>query len=221
MKNLFLFLFLAMVTTRTHAQTEIAYDSLTDIHQYSFRAQQYDYSSNNQQNSYHTVAIKGTCFLFNGWQKGIVPLQNNRNLAVPLNYNVMEDHLVILVDGEQREVYPELFVIKDMTFIRINNQYYEALHQGKTKLLRRYRARLDKVERNGYNDNIKYDYEYSKTEELYLQQEDGTLTPVRLNERSLLSKLNDTKTARSIVKSQNLNLRSEKDVITLLATLEQ
>ncbi|MBU1820205.1 MAG: hypothetical protein KKG00_01670, partial [Bacteroidetes bacterium] len=114
-----------------------------------------------------------------------------------------------------------VFTIKDLTFVRLNNQYYQALYMGKIKLLRRYKARLDKVERNGYNDNIKYDYEYSKNEELYLQQEDGTLTPVRLNERSLLSKLNDTNTARSIVRNKDLNLRVEKDVITLLVSLEK
>jgi hypothetical protein len=220
MKALFSILFLAVVTIRAFPQTEIAYDSLTDIHQYSIRSQLYDYRSNNQQNSYHTVSIKGSAFLYNQWQMGTVPLQNNRSLTLPLNYNIMEDLVAIMLDGEQKEVYPEIFTILDKTFIRLHSQYYEALHLGKVKLLRRYKARLDKVERNGYNEHIRYDFEYSKSEDLFLEQEDGTLTAVRFNERSLLSKLPDYKTARSIVRNQNLNLRSEKDVIMLLSSLE-
>lgn len=221
MKKLSGIFFLAFITLAAFAQKEISYDSLTDIHQYQIQGQLYDYRIDNQQNSHRTVAIKGTAFLYNQWQNGTIPLQNNRRMNVPLNYNIIEDYLVIYLADEEKTVYPEVFTINDRTFIRINKQYFEALYLGKNKLLRRHIARLDKVERNGYNENIRYDYEYSKNEDLFLQQDDGSLVAVKLNERSLLSKLPDYQTARTIVKNQNLNMRSEKDVITLLTSLEQ
>ncbi|MBU1820754.1 MAG: hypothetical protein KKG00_04475, partial [Bacteroidetes bacterium] len=106
MKTIPFLLFLVIGTASAYGQTEISYDSLTDIHQYTYRAQLYDYNANNQQNSYRTVAIKGSAFLFNTWQNGTVPLQNNRSLKVSLNYNVMEDRPVILINEEQQEVFP-------------------------------------------------------------------------------------------------------------------
>lgn len=203
------------------AQQEIAYDSLTDVHRYAYRAELYDYRTNGQQNSYRTVAIKGSPFLFNNWQQGSIPFRNKRSLALPINYNILEDYVVVsLVDGE-KQVYPESFTINDLTFVRVKNQYYQALYVGKTKLLRRYTARLDRVERNGYNENIPYDYEYTKGDDLFLQLADGLLVPVKLNQRSLLAKLSDQPGVRNIVQKQNLNLRSEKDVIALLAKLDQ
>jgi len=219
--KLFMSLLVAWATTSAWAQKEIAYDSVTDIHRYEYRAELYDYRYNGQQNSYRTVAIKGTPFLYKNWQRGSIPYQNNRSLALPINYNILEDYVVIsLVDGEKK-VYPESFIVNDLTFVRLKNQYYQALYDGKTKLLRRYTARLDPVGRNGYNENIQYDYEYTKGDDLFLQTADGSLIPVKLNERSLLSKLSDKSGARNIVQEQNLNLRSEKDVISLLVKLEQ
>jgi hypothetical protein len=221
MKPLIQLLLIIVVPFSAWAQTEVSYDSLSDIHHYIFRAQQYDYNSNNQQNSYHTVAIKGSAMLFNTWQPGTIPYVGNRTLYYPLNYNIVEDYVIINLPEETLQIFPESFTISNRKFIRLNNQYYEALYLGRTKLLRRYTARLDKVERNGYNENIKYDYEYSKGEDLFLESRDGTLSPVRLSEKSLLSKLSDPQNARAIVRAQKLNLRSEKDVITLLAELEQ
>lgn len=220
MKTLIILLIVGIVAP-TCAQEEIAYDSLTDVHRYTYRAELYDYRTNGQQNSYRTVAIKGSAFLYKNWQQGSIPFRNKRSLTLPINYNILEDYVVVsLVDGEKR-VYPESFRINDMTFVRIKNQYYQALYVGKTKLLRRYTARLDPVERNGYNENISYDYEYTKGGTLFLQSADGQLVPVKLNQRSLLAKLADQPGARNIVQEHNLNLRSEKDVIALLAKLDQ
>ena len=189
MKTVILILLLAGTAATVWAQEEIAYDSLTDVHRYAYRAELYDYRTNGQQNSYRTVAIKGSPFLYKNWQQGSIPLRNKRSLVLPINYNILEGYgTVSLVDGEKR-VYPESFTINDLTFIRIKNYYYQALYVGKTKLLRRYNA--------------------------------GQLVPVKLNQRSLLAKLSDQPGARNIVEEQNLNLRSEKDVIALLAKLDQ
>lgn len=218
MKTLTSLLFLSLLSSYALAQTEIAYDSVTDIHRYTYQAQLYDYRVNNEQNSYRTVAIKGSAYLYNKMQTGTVPLQNNRSITLPLNYNIMEDYLLVDVGEEKKQVYPESFTINDLTFVRINGQYYEALYLGKTKLLRKYTARLDQVEKNGYNESIKYDYEYYKNQDLFLQLADGSIQPVRLREKSLLSKLHPT--AKGIIRQDNLDLRSEKDVIQLLSKLE-
>lgn len=221
MKTLKIVLLIACMGTRVWAQKEIAYDSVTDVHRYEYWSELYDYRTNGQQNSHRTVAIKGSPFLFNNWQKGSIPFRNKRSLALPINYNILEDYVVVsLVDGEKR-VYPEAFTINDLTFVRIKNQYFQTLYVGKTKLLRRYTARLDPVERNGYNENVPFDHEYSKGDDLFLQTADGSLIPIKLNPRSLLSKLSDQPGARNIVQEQNLNLRTEKDVIALLAKLDQ
>jgi hypothetical protein len=208
-----------LVSAFSWAQTEIAYDSVTDIHRYTYQAQLYDYRANSEQNSYRTVSIKGTAFLCNKMQTGTVPLQNNRSITLQLNYNILEDYLLVDIGKDQKQVFPESFTINDQTFIRINGQYFEALYVGKTKLLRKYLARLDKVERNGYNESIKYDYEYSKNQDLFLHLADGSLQPIRLREKSLLSKLHPT--AKGIIQKENLDLRSEKDIIVLLSKLEQ
>jgi hypothetical protein len=219
--KLFIGLLIAWVTTSAWAQKEISYDSATDIHRYEYWSELYDYRTNGQQNSHRTIAIKGSPFLFKNWQQGSIPYRNKRSLALPINYNILEDHVVVsFVDGE-KQVYPESFVINDLTFVRVKSQYYQVLYAGTTKLLRRYTARLDPVERNGYNENVQYDYEYTKGDDLILQNADGSLIPVKLNERSLLSKLSDQPEARNIVQEQKLNLRSEKDVIALLAKLDQ
>ncbi|TDB61820.1 hypothetical protein [Arundinibacter roseus] len=221
MKKLLFFVIVFTASQLLYAQTEIAYDSTTDVHRYAIQAQLYDYRSNNEQNSYRTVSIKGSPFLYKSWQTGTIPLANNRSLTLPLNYNILEDYLFIsMIDGE-KQVFPETFTILDKTFVRINNQYYEAVYLGQTKLLRKYRARLDAVEKNGYNEALKYDYEYIKSEDLYIQTARRALQPVKLTEKSLLSRLSHHPSARVIVREQNLNLRSEKDVVTLLSTLEQ
>lgn len=216
---LVIFLFVVNISW---AQQEVSYDSTTDIHRFSFRGQQYDYRTDNQNNSYRTVAIKGSPFLFQNWQPGTLPTHRSNALLFPLNYNIVEDYVVVSIGSGEKIIYPEAFNIGDRTFLRLKNQYFESLYSGKkTKLLRRYNARLDKVERNGYNENVKYDYEYSKSDDLFLQEPDGNIIPVKLNERNLLSKLPDAKAARQIIKNHDLNLRTERDVLTLLAKLEQ
>ncbi len=219
--KLFIGLLVAGIATSAWAQKEIAYDSVTDVHRYEYWSELYDYRTNGQQNSHRTVAIKGSPFLFKDWQKGSIPFRNKRSLSLPINYNILEDQVVVsLMDGEKL-IYPESFVINDFIFVRVKNQYYQALYVGTTNLLRRYTARLDQIERNGYNENVPYDYEYTKGDDLFLQYADGSLIPIKLNPRSLLSKLSNQPGAKNIVQEQNLNLHSEKDVIALLAKLEQ
>ncbi|GHB80746.1 hypothetical protein [Persicitalea jodogahamensis] len=207
--------------TTAFGQQEISYDSTTDVHRFTFRGQQYDYRTDNQNNSYRTVGIKGSPFLFADWQSGTLPTHKGNALRFPLNYNMVEDYVVVSVDSVEKIIYPESFRIGDRLFVRLKNQYYEALYSGiSTKLLRRYNARLDKVERNGYNENVSYDYEYFKSEDLFLQEPEGSIISVKLNERNLLSKLPDAKIASEIIKNHNLNLRSEQDVVALLTKLE-
>ncbi len=219
--KLFIGLLIAGVATSAWAQKEIAYDSATDVHRYEYWSELYDYRTNGQQNSHRTVAIKGSPFLYKNWQKGSIPFNNKRSLALPINYNILEDQVVVSLKDGEKQIFPESFIINDLTFVRVKNQYYQALYTGTTKLLRRYTARLDPVERNGYNENVPYDHEYSKGDDLFLQNADGSLVPIKLNERSLLSKIANTSGARNIVQEHNLNLRSEKDVIALLAKLDQ
>lgn len=208
------------VVHATSAQQEMSYDSTTDIHLFSVVGQLYDYHSNTQNNSHGTVRIKGSPFLFQKWQRSSVPTDRGNGVQFLLNYNIMEDYVVVSMGSVERIVFPESFIIKDRTFFRLKNQYFEVLYSGKKiKLLRRYSARLDKVERNGYN-NLKYDFEYVKSEDLFLQDLDGTLVPIKLHERNLLSKLPNPKAARLIIKSHELNLRTEADVVMLLAKLE-
>ncbi len=213
---------LLFVVNVSWAQQEISYDSTTDIHRFAFRGQLYDYSTNNQQSSYRTVAIKGSPFLFKDWQSATLPTRRGKALRFPLNYNIMEDYVVVSLGSGERIIYPESFNIGDRFFLRLNNQYFEVLYAGKkTKLLRRYNARLDQVERNGYNENVAYDYEYAKSDDLFLQEADDNVIAVKLRERNLLAKLPDAKAARKIIRHYDLNLRQEQDVVSLLAKLEQ
>lgn len=217
----YLLLFLVFTVNAAFAQQEISYDSTTDIHRFSFRGQQYDYRTDNQNNSYRTIGIKGSPFMFKNWQPGNIPTHRSNALQFPINYNILEDYVVVSLASGEKVIYPESFKIGDRTFIRLKNQYFEAIYSGqKRKLLRRYNARLDKVERNGYNENVKYDYEYSKSDDLFLEEPNGNTIPVKLNERNLLSKLPDATTARRIIKNHELNLRSERDVVSLLVKLE-
>lgn len=203
------------------AQQEMSYDSTTDIHRFSIAGQLYDYRSDTRSNSFGTVSIKGSPFLFQKWQSSSVPTDQGNGLRFLLNYNITEDYVVISMGSVEKIVFPASFVIDDRTFLRSKNQYFEVLYSGKNiKLLRRYNARLDKVERNGYNENVKYDYEYAKSEDLFLQGLDGTPVPIKLHERNLLSKLPNPKAARLIIQNHELNLRTEADVIVLLAKLE-
>ncbi len=217
----YLFIVLLFSLKSAFGQQEVSYDSTTDVHRFVFRGQQYDYRTNNQNNSYHTIGIKGSPFLYSDWQSGILPTLKGKALELPLNYNIAEDYIVASVDSIEKIIYPASCIIGNDTFLRIKNQYFEALYSGnKIKLLRRYNARLDKVERNGYNENVKYDYEYFKSEDYFLQETEGNIVTVKLNERNLLSKLSDAKLARQIIKKHNLNLRSAQDVVVLLGKLD-
>lgn len=209
------------VVPATSAQQEISYDSITDVHRFSIAGRVYDYRSDIQSNSFAKVDIKGSPFLFEKWQRSSVPTDRGNGVRFLLNYNITEDYVVISMGSVERIVFPESFVVNGRTFLRSRNQYFEVLYSGKKiKLLRRYNARLDKVERNGYNENVKYDYEYAKSEDLFLQRLDGNPVPIKLHERNLLSKLPNPKAARLIIQNHELNLRTESDVIVLLAKLE-
>ena len=217
-----LFAILLFAVNTALAQQEISYDSTADVHHFSFRGQLYDYRTDSQNNSNRTIGIKGSPFLFKEWQPGILPTHRSNALKFPINYNIREDYVVVSMNSGEKIIYPESFIIGNRTFIRLKNQYFEAIYSGqKTKLLRRFNARLDKVERNGYNENVRYDYEYSKSDDLFLEEPNGNIIPVKLNERNLLSKLPDAQAARQIIKNHNLNLRSERDLVSLLAKLEQ
>ena len=200
---------------------EIAYDSLADIHYYNFIGQNYDYHRNSQDGGSHTVAIKGSAFLYNGWPKGYIQLDNGKQLYVYLNYDVMEDNLVVLWEGKETKVTPARFWINNREFTRIKNQYFELIHKGKISLVKQHKARLDKTERNGYNDAVKHDFEYTNLEALMLHMENDDLVPIRLNEKYILSRLPDQqKTARAVVKDKNLNLRQLDHLVDLLQSLE-
>jgi hypothetical protein len=200
---------------------EIAYDSLSDIHYYSFVGQNYDYNRNSQEGGSHTVAIKGSGFLYNGWPKGYILMENGKKLHVYLNYNIMEDQLVVLWENKETPVTSPRFWINNREFVRAKGQYFEVLHGGRFKLLKQHKARLEQVERNGYNDHIKYDFEYARMESLLLYSETDELVPIRLNEKSILSRLADRQTlAREVIKEKNLNLKQVDHLVHLLRSLD-
>ncbi|HEV7350101.1 hypothetical protein [Telluribacter sp.] len=218
---LLLLLVVGLRDATAQRKKEIAYDSLSDIHYYTFIGQNYDYNRNTQEGGSHTVAIKGTAFLYNGWPKGHILLENGRKLPVYLNYNVMEDQLLVLWEGKETQVTPRRFWINKREFVQVRGQYLELIHEGKINLLKQHKARLDEVQRNGYNDAIKYDFEYAKLETLMLHTETDELIPIRLNEKNIMSKLADQQqTARAVIKEKNLNLKQLDHLVDLLQSLD-
>lgn len=117
----YLLAILLFVGNTSWAQQEISYDSTTDVHRFSFRGQQYDYRTDNQNNSYRTVGIKGSPFLFKNWQPGTLPTHRSNPLQFPLNYNIVEDYVVVSMTSGEKIIYPESFNIGDRTFVRLKN----------------------------------------------------------------------------------------------------
>ncbi|GAB2789151.1 hypothetical protein GCM10027275_37640 [Rhabdobacter roseus] len=213
--------FLVLVARIAAAQQEIAYDTLRDIHYYNIQSQNYDYRTNNHEGTQHTVAIKGSAFLYQGWQPGSITLDNGSTLPTELKFNLVENSLFLSLNGQELLTHPSQFSIKERDFVRIQHQYYEVLHRGKVGLLKSHRARLEHIQKNGYNESLGYDFEYSRNESLYLIHDSGSLTPLKLGERKVLSSLRGHhQQARAVVRELNLNLRREADLKVLLTRLD-
>lgn len=102
------------------------------------------------------------------------------------------------------------------------NTFVQVLHDGKTKLLLHHRNRLLK----GHSKDMftgKITDRYISESNYYLIDENGQAEQVKLREKDLLKKLaKSLKTQlKTFIDKNKLNLKSEEDVITLLAEYDR
>lgn len=173
--------------------------------------------------------VEGTPYFTEGWNTGLVnPVKGNPVDGVKMRYDAYKDELEYEKDGKLYRLGPEIKEFSFMTadekyifrngFPLVDNQipasFYRVLHDGTTKLLKRYEMKMR--EERQYN-SATTTKRFFMAEELFVLK-DGTMTALKKNDKkTLLSLLADEKKLMEFaIKEQELNFKNDLDVVKLL-----
>lgn len=183
--------------------------------------------------------LKGTYYLNPMWLEG--DLYGNAGKLVASRVSIKYDALnkeVIQRNTEKDTiaVYPSAFTLYDQLgsyhFVHregftttsgktIPNTYLQVLFLNKIGFYKNFTKSLLAADyKRPYSDNRPYDSFEEKTE-YFLARENGQMEQIKLNQRSLLQSLQDQKKALEIyIKTYQLDLKREADVVSLLTYYE-
>jgi hypothetical protein len=183
--------------------------------------------------------VKGTYYLIPIWLEG--DLYGNAGKLVASRVSIKYDALnkeVIQRNTEKDTiaVYPSAFTLYDQInsyqFVhrsgftttsgkKIPNTYLQVLFLNRIGFYKNFTKSLLPADyKQPYSDNRPYDSFEEKTE-YFLANEKGEIEQIKLNQKSLLQTLQDQKKALEIyIKTNQLDLRREEDVVSLLAYYE-
>jgi hypothetical protein len=162
--------------------------------------------------------VEGSPYLFSDWTEGVVKLKSGTTYKeIPLKYDQAAEELLFSHKGQALTfVEPVVeFRFKDGPLFRsgYGKSFHEVLSDGGTKLIRR---RVKQIMENKEYNSASVTKKFVEVENLYIVK-GSELIKVRKDKKSVLSALGD-KTAQleSYIKSQNLNLKTEAGIISLL-----
>lgn len=183
--------------------------------------------------------VKGTYYLIPMWLEADLYGNAGKLVArhVPIKYDALNKE-VIQRNSEKDTiaVYPSAFTlydqIKSYNFVhrptftttsgkKIPNTYLQVLFLNRIGFYKNFTKSLLPADyKQPYSDNRPYDSFEEKTE-YFLAKENGEMELIKLNQKSILQTLQDQKKALEIyIKTNQLDLKKEVDVVSLLAYYE-
>jgi hypothetical protein len=153
----------------------------------------------------------GTPYLFDWSKADLVTFNRDTFRSYEVSYDASKDLFEVKSLSQVKLLDPEkinAIILSDKTFISLDQAFYELLSAGTYGLLKKHKAIIEKANFNpalntgSRNDRwvLKYDY---------LVYVNGTLKPVKLNQRSLLKALELS--ASSLEPAQKTWLQSGKE----------
>ncbi|MCJ0741834.1 hypothetical protein [Pedobacter montanisoli] len=174
--------------------------------------------------------IEGNPFLYDKWMNATIVFKDStfKNMQAEIKYNVMSSEVLVKTENGSEGVFREPikeFILKNDGKLKVfrdgftgaglkNEQFAEVLYDGKIKFLKL--LQKDIIETKGYNTAVvskKIDQNVK-----YFFVQNGKVTDVKLNDRSVLDYLNSND-ASNYVKENKLNLKKENDIISLLRNI--
>ncbi len=164
--------------------------------------------------------VVGTPFVNENWTPGVVSFANGQSgSAEKLNYDVIEKVLVTQRDGQEMLFNMPIkeFTLneagKDRTFRKVNDNFYEVLYDGETKLLKLHTKAVIEVTAYGAGQPTN---KISDEKMFFLVGPNNTLQAVK-GDKTLTAALDGQQDAlKKFVKNESLNLKKESDMVKLL-----
>ena len=124
------------------------------------------------------------------WHPAELVYRNQNSLPVAMSYNLIFNQIQCRLSDSAQVFWarPDEFVFEGKHFINYpyralgkdRANYYEVLYDGNTKLLRKWRRRLDRVARSRYDDDL-IDGQFTAWSDLYLWKPGENPTYVTLD----------------------------------------
>ncbi len=177
--------------------------------------------------------VKGNPYLFNEWKPGNIYLSDNKLIKnVNIKYDIYADNLFYLnsSSGDSLiinramidkfeiidEAPGEIYVMEKMSLKpekSDKDKFVRILYSGKSKFILRYVKMLIKATYKGpYPTGNRYD-EFCDSKQYYFLSDEGTITKVKLNKKSVIKLLSDKeKEIKAFVNEQGLAMDNERNV---------
>ncbi|WP_041341372.1 hypothetical protein [Runella slithyformis] len=165
---------------------------------------------------------KSTPFFANKWHNGEIVTDNEKRLPFIIAYNI-ENGVVYLVRNTSEVatlMRPKEFSVMGHTFKKIQNRYFEVVHEGRTQLLKEYECKLqlnNPIIKTGYETeggSNDYEGEYIKSVTYYLNK-DGKLKYLPLG-RKIFSQFGvQQKEVEEYAESNKLNPKTESGLLAI------
>jgi hypothetical protein len=183
--------------------------------------------------------VKGTYYLIPIWLEGDLYGNAGKLVArhVPIKYDALNKEVIQRnTEKDTIAVYPSAFTLYDQTqsyqFVhrlgfttisgkKIPNTYLQVLFAKRIGFYKNFTKSLLSADyKRPYSDNRPYDSFEEKTE-YFLAKENGDIEEIKLNQKSILQNLQDQKKALEIyIKTNQLDMKKEADVVNLLGYYE-
>jgi hypothetical protein len=176
----------------------------------------------------HYVDVKGSPYLSDEWQEGMVKLHNgNIYHGVKLKYNQIDQELTFRNQKGEAQLFVQPVVEFELNkrlfrkgYPAIDgtsspNTFYEVLEDGPTQLLKRTSKKI--IEETPYSSATKVK-SVVESHSLYIANKEGRLNKIKKDKKSLLGVLPEKSSElEKYVKDSRLDLRQEADMAKLVA----
>lgn len=183
---------------------------------------------------------EGSPYLYNDWKPGTVTDIDGKKIdAALLKYDSYQDKISIFKDGTQiilnEYMYPDFTLTfyddKDKITRRFTHSkalgvpglkgYYEVIHNGEYKLIRKIKTSYIKDVVSDYGTNRDVE-KFITNDRVILVDPEGVVNEVKGSKNAVYASLGDAEIkAREIAKRKKLNIKKEDDFSEILTELEQ
>ena len=172
--------------------------------------------------------VKGHPYLFEAWKPGEFTTNTGIHYKqVKLKYDMYKDELSLQKSNSEVIVlfneYVASFTIESTPFVLVGNDdgnhFYQVLVPGNRQLLAKRKKQLLKANYQGaYSADRPYDEFIPGNSTYFLQDQDGNLTKIKGNAKSVAAALGiSDKQIKSDIKEKKYDLKQESDLVELIA----